>query len=86
MTHTIESLYTSTDPIVVEVAQSLAFAHDMAILRSVQLEHTVLGMFARDLGVETDREEIGQLTEYSINVTIKGFDCKLWCVSETPAK
>ena len=86
MTHPIESLFNSQDPIVVEVAQSLVLSHDYAILRNVQLQTVILGKFARDLGVALEREEIGQLTEYSLNVTIKGFDCKLFSVGETPAK
>jgi len=86
MTHSIESLFTSPDPIVVEVAQSLVLSHDYAILRNVQLQTVILGKFARDLGVTPEREEIGQLTEYSLNVTIKGCDCKLFSIGETPAK
>jgi hypothetical protein len=86
MTHSIESLFTSPDPIVVEVAQSLVLSHDYAILRTVQLQTVILGKFARDLGFALEREEIGQLTEYSLNVTIKGCDCKLFSVGETPAK
>jgi hypothetical protein len=86
MTHPIESLFTSADPIVVEVAQSLVLSHDYAVLRSVLLLPVILGKFARDLGVAPEREEIGQLTEYSLNVTIKGCDCKLFSIGETPNK
>lgn len=86
MTPAIESLYTSNDPLVAEAAKTFGQVTDMAILKSVNIEPLLFGMFARELHAEVRHVDLGGLTRYWFMATIKGHECKFSCVKKTPVK
>ena len=83
----IENLLSSQNPFAAEIAKSLNQMQQWTTLISIQVIPAALGLFARELGVPCDIEDIGDnMSKYSIDLEIRGEVCKVWAVGETLGK